>query len=229
MTPQEQVTAYVRSQVGYAADSAKRNKYAQKLDALGFVYNGAKNGYDWCDVFADCSYIECFGVDLALRMIYQPRYSCGAGCSFSADYYRQADAFASSPSLAAQAFFGVPYDEGHTGIVVEWTNDTVTCVEGNVGGGGGRVDYRTHRRYGGDVVGYGVPDWELAEGAMMISDDDARKIARFVLAASIDYKNGVDDSKHTASLASRVGYIDYDTHKQNAKLDEILKLLKGEA
>ena len=165
MTPQEKVAAWARSQVGYRADSGKHNKYAAKLDALGFVYNGAKNGYDWCDVFADSAYIECFGADLALKMIHQPRFGCGAGCPYSADYYRAAGAFESAPSLGAQIFFGTPGDEYHTGIVVDWSSGSVLCVEGNVGGGNGRVDYRSHARYGGDISGYGVPDWSLAGGS----------------------------------------------------------------
>ena len=111
MTPQEQVVAYVKSQVGYYATAAKRNKYAQALDALGYIYNGKKNGYDWCDVFADHAYIHCFGADKAIKMIAQPKYGCGAGCPWSADYYRSAGQWSDSPSLVRGqgiAGYGVP-------------------------------------------------------------------------------------------------------------------------
>ena len=164
MTPQEQVVAYVKSQVGYYATAAKRNKYAQALDALGYIYNGKKNGYDWCDVFADHAYIHCFGADKAIKMIAQPKYGCGAGCPWSADYYRSAGQWSDSPSLGAQIFFGVKGDEYHTGIVVGYDSNYVYTVEGNVGGGGGMVGARTHVR-GQGIAGYGVPKWSLAGGS----------------------------------------------------------------
>lgn len=164
MTPQEKVVAWARSQVGYRATSAKRNKYAEKLDKLGYVYNGAKNGYDWCDVFADSAYIECFGAETAIKMIAQPKYGCGAGCPWSADYYRRAGQWSEQPSLGAQIFFGTRGDEYHTGIVVGYDSYNVHTVEGNVGGGGGMVGERTHYRYSG-ISGYGVPNWSLAGGS----------------------------------------------------------------
>lgn len=165
MTPQEQVVAYVKSQIGYYATAAKRNKYAQALDAMGFIYNGAKNGYDWCDVFADHAYIHCFGAETALKMINQPKYGCGAGCSYSAAYYRAAGQWSDSPQLAAQIFFGKRGDEGHTGIVVGYDSTFVYTVEGNVGGGGGMVGARTHRRSDSNIAGYGIPKWSLVGGS----------------------------------------------------------------
>lgn len=164
-TPQEQVVAYVKSQVGYYATAAKRNKYAQALDAMGYIYNGKKNGYDWCDVFADHAYIHCFGAETAIKMINQPKYGCGAGCPWSADYYRSAGQWSSTPQLAAQIFFGVKGDESHTGIVVGFDSTYVYTVEGNVGGGGGCVGARTYRRDNSRISGYGIPKWSLVGGS----------------------------------------------------------------
>lgn len=58
-----------------------------------------------------------------------------------------------------------------------------------------------------------------------VTNEDIQKIAKAVIAAQVDYKNGADDSPHKASLGSRVGYIDYITHSIIKKLDEIIALL----
>ena len=80
MTPQERVVARARAEVGYVPSHGKFNKYALALDATD-IYNFPKNGYDWCDVFADCDYVSNFGIDVATRMIAQPLHGCGAGCA----------------------------------------------------------------------------------------------------------------------------------------------------
>lgn len=108
----------------------------------------------------------------------------------------------------------------HVGLVagnLGWALDT---VEFNVAGA---VAERTREmRY---VVGGIRPDYDEEEE---VTDSDIAKIAKAVVAASIDYPNGKDGSPHTASLGSRVGYIDADTHALNRKLDEIISLLRGE-
>lgn len=62
-----------------------------------------------------------------------------------------------------------------------------------------------------------------------VTEQDKKDIARYVMQASINYKNGDNDKPHTACLADRVGYIDYHTHKEDdalkailSKLDEVL-------
>lgn len=166
-TPQERVRNWVLDEVGYVPSYGKYNKYAEKLDQTD-AYNGAKNGYDWCDIFADCAYISVFGFDTAIRMINQPRGGCGAGCPWSASYYRAADQWSDSPSVGAQIFFGDWGNESHTGIVVGYDAYHVYTVEGNTGYSagysGGAVLERTYSRDDGRIVGYGVPKWSLAGG-----------------------------------------------------------------
>lgn len=167
-TPQERVRDWALSQVGYVANPGKWNKYAEKLDKTS-AYNGRKNGYDWCDVFADSAYIECFGFETAIKMINQPKNGCGAGCPWSAGFYRAAGQWSSSPSLGAQIFFGSRGDEYHTGIVVGYDSNYVYTVEGNTGYSqgysGGAVLRRTYSRSDGNITGYGVPKWSLAGGS----------------------------------------------------------------
>ena len=72
------------------------NKYARDLDALGVVYNGKKNGYAWCDIFTDWCFIQTFGLELGLKLLCQAKKGVGAGCSGSANYYKQKGQFHTS-------------------------------------------------------------------------------------------------------------------------------------
>lgn len=72
MTPVEKLLATARAEIGYIekksnaqlddktanAGDKNWNKYARDLDELGRVYNGKKNGYNWCDIFADWCFIH---------------------------------------------------------------------------------------------------------------------------------------------------------------------------
>lgn len=166
-TPQERIVALALSQVGYAANADKTNKYARELDSLG-VYNGPKNGFDWCDIFADWCFIEEFGCDLGMKMLNQPMKGGGAGCWLSAGYHRDAGQWSSMPTIGAQIYFGAYGDESHTGIVVDYDDHNVYTVEGNTGYSegysGGAVLKRTYSRDSYRIVGYGVPKWSLVTG-----------------------------------------------------------------
>ena len=68
--------------------SGNFTKYARDLDALGDFYNGRKQGFPYCDVTYDWFHFKAWGEDLALKVLCQPRRSAGAGCLFSAQYYK---------------------------------------------------------------------------------------------------------------------------------------------
>jgi len=51
------------------AGNANYNKYAYELDKIGNIYNGKKNGYDWCDIFVDWCFIKTFGVEAAMKLL----------------------------------------------------------------------------------------------------------------------------------------------------------------
>ena len=143
------------------AGGANWTKYARDLDTLPNFYNGAKNGFAWCDIFVDWLFVRIFGEELGRKMLYQPEKSAGAGCLYSANYYKQANAFhRTNPRLGDQIFFS--YSEGefsHTGIVVEVNGNTITTVEGNTSDSVGRRTYETSNR---TIAGYGTPNWDLA-------------------------------------------------------------------
>ena len=174
------LVACAKSQVGYLekrsnaqlddktanAGSNNWNKYARDIDnKYPNFYNGKKNGYSWCDIFVDWCFIECFGYEKALKMLYQPTKSTGAGCSYSAGFYRAHNAFYRNPQVGDQVFFGDYGNEGHTGIVVAVNGNVITTVEGNTSGGYGVESngdgvylkkYNISTQY---IPGFGRPNW----------------------------------------------------------------------
>ena len=136
-------------------------KYARDLDAIPDYYNGKKNGYAWCDIFVDWCFVKCFGEEKGREMLYQPKQSAGAGCLYSAGYFKQNNAFhRTNPRVGDQIFFSYSAGEySHTGIVVNVNGNTITTVEGNTSDSVGRRTYETSNR---SIAGYGTPNWELA-------------------------------------------------------------------
>lgn len=136
-------------------------KYARDLDNVADFYNGKKNGYAWCDIFVDWLFVQCFGAEKGRQMLYQPEQSAGAGCLYSAGYFKQANAFhRTNPRVGDQIFFSYsPGEYSHTGIVVDVNGNTITTVEGNTSDSVGRRTYETSNY---SIAGYGTPNWQLA-------------------------------------------------------------------
>ncbi len=105
-------------------------KYARDLAKAGY-YNGDKNGYQWCDVFVDwCFWILSGKSSEAAQNIQCQSGPYGAGCWWSAKYYREAGRFDRTPQVGDQIFFG-PEGDDHTGLV-EWVSDKkIGTIEGN--------------------------------------------------------------------------------------------------
>lgn len=160
------------SQVGYhekasnaeldsnTANSGDKNwtKYARDLDNLSGFYNGRKNGYAWCDVFVDWAFVQAYGRAAAQYLLCQPDNSAGAGCSFSAGYFRNKGQFhTSNPQPGDQIFFGTgPDNVWHTGLVTSVNAAYVYTVEGN---SSDSVARRTYRLDDSSIYGYGRPKW----------------------------------------------------------------------
>lgn len=186
MTAQEaikQVLDLARSEIGYhekasyaqlndkTANSGGSNwtKYAEYLDSFAGFYNGPKNGYPWCDVFVDYLFVKTFGEKLGREMLCQPMKSMGAGCLYSAQYYKDAGRWhRTSPNPGDQIFFSYSSGEySHTGIVEEVTGSTVTTIEGNTSDQVARKNYGIND-FG--IVGYGTPKWNLAEDWVVVEN-----------------------------------------------------------
>ena len=131
------------------AGSQNYTKFARDLDEIPGFYNGRKNGYPWCDVFVDWLFVKLFGAETARNMLCQPEKSYGAGCGYSARYYKAAGRFYApggtgddAPRPGDQIFFwnASRTDVAHTGLVVAVDGSFVHTVEGNTSGRAGVVD-----------------------------------------------------------------------------------------
>lgn len=196
MTPVERLIATARAEIGYlekannaqlddkTANAGANNytKYARDLDRMG-VYNGAKNGYAWCDVFVDWVFIQTFGLELAMQLTCQPMGGYGAGCTESARYYKQAGRFfKSGPQPGDQIFFSSNGGATmyHTGLVTAVTGSTITTIEGNtssaagVVANGGAVREKQYSINYNQIGGYGRPDYSLVP-----EEDEDMDVNRF--------------------------------------------------
>lgn len=183
MTPQEKVIQVAQEEVGYlekatnsnldskTANAGKNNwtKYARDLDNLN-AYNGKKNGYAWCDMFVDWCFMKTFGFEKAFAMTGQPPKGYGAGCTSSANYYKQMKQFFASPQVGDQIFFSKDGGKSmyHTGLVVKVDKQRVYTIEGNTSStpgvveNGGAVAEKSYLLTDKKIGGYGRPDWSLA-------------------------------------------------------------------
>ena len=153
-----QIVSTARSEIGYRETYNNKTKYAEYIDNnFKDFYNGKKNGYAWCDVFVDFLFLYNFGEAKALKMLYQPKKSCGAGCKYSAQYYKNHKAFDKNPKVGDQIFFGRLGSESHTGIVIAVNDYSVTTIEGN---SGNCVKQHTYNKTGSNIAGYGHPKYE---------------------------------------------------------------------
>lgn len=144
-------------------------KYARDLDAIPGFYNGKKQGYAWCDMTVDWGFVQAYGEEEAKRLLCQPDSSSGAGCYYSARYFKRNGQFhEKDPKPGDQIFF---WNEGktsvaHTGLVVEVDSQYVTTVEGNTRDGenpmadGGGVRMEKYRLDDESIYGYGRPNYD---------------------------------------------------------------------
>lgn len=153
-------------EIGYRGANAsppnRYNKYAEYLDSLRKtgvnIYNGNKNGYHWCDVFVDYMFITTYGVEIGMKLLCQPFNSLGAGCTYSARYYKQKNQLYNKPEVGDQIFFGTESNCNHTGIVIKVDNIYVYTIEGN---SNNSVAERKYRLTDNKIYAYGRPDWRL--------------------------------------------------------------------
>lgn len=185
--------AVARAEVGYLEKASNKDldsktgnagrnnytKYARDLAKLG-VYNGDKNGYSWCDVYADWCFIEAFGVTNGMKLLCQPMGGLGAGCRYSRDYYKAEGRFTKGrPEPGYQIFFtSSGSDVSHTGIVERVEENVVYTIEGNTSTGkgvianGGGVCQKSYAITDKMIIGYGMPDWSILPDEDTTEEDD---------------------------------------------------------
>lgn len=159
----QKVLSIAKAEIGYHETGDNWTKYAQEMDRTNW-YNGGKNGFAWCDVFVDWLFYKAFGDPLGREMICQPAGSAGAGCLYSAQYYKGAGRWnTTDPQPGDQIFFTYsPGEYSHTGIVETVQSGIVTTIEGNTSD---QVARRQYTVGSSNIAGYGRPKWELATGA----------------------------------------------------------------
>ena len=121
------------------AGSGNWTKYARDLDKITGFYNGRKNGFAWCDCFVDWCFVQAYGAATAKALLCQPDNSAGAGCTYSAQYYKNKGRFHASPVVGDQIFFGSGSESTHTGLVWKVDGEKVYTVEGNTSGASGAL------------------------------------------------------------------------------------------
>lgn len=133
-------------------------KYARDLREKGY-YQASKQGYAWCDMFVDWCFLQLCGgdPDVAQKIICQSG-PYGAGCKFSAQYYKNQGRFhTSNPKPGDQIFFN---NYAHTGIVEKIVGNVVHTIEGNTSN---QVARRTYTLGSSSIDGYGRPMYDAEE------------------------------------------------------------------
>ena len=179
-----ELIAIAKAEVGYlekatnkdldskTGNAGKNNytKYARDLHKAGY-YQASKQGFAWCDMFVDWCHWIASGKDPAeaQRVICQTG-PYGAGCTESAQYYKNQKRLFQDPKPGDQIFF---WDSkktcvAHTGIVSKVDSTYVYTIEGNTSGaaevvanGGGVFEKKYTLNYG-RIHGYGRP-WYAEE------------------------------------------------------------------
>ena len=151
---------YKEAPVNITTFSANFDKYYPDF------YNTRKQGAEYCDIYVDYCFVEAYGEELALKLLCQPKKSCGAGCSFSADYYRNNKQFIKrgegDPREGDQIFFGTYGKESHTGLVTKCDGSKVYTIEGN---SSDMVKEHSYTLTSSKISGYGRPDYSLVSDA----------------------------------------------------------------
>lgn len=159
---------WAQSQVGTHEGANNWNKYAENAD-LQKMYGWYPQNQPWCDVWCDVGFIECFGLENACAMTYQPLGAGSALCSQSAQYYQEAGAFTQRPEIGDQVFFYVSGEINHTGLVVRVDGGSVFTIEGN---SSDAVCERVYQLGAANIAGYGRPKWSVVTGESAKEPDE---------------------------------------------------------
>jgi hypothetical protein len=201
-------------------------KYASDFDTkYPNFYNGKKNGFEWCDIFVDWCFVTAYGVDAALKLLGQPKKSCGAGCDWSAKYYKQIGRFYTSPKVGDQIFFkGSDGTPCHTGLVYKVDSTYVYTREGNtssasgVVSNGGCVAEKKYKRNSSYIYGYGRPNYGTQATTVESSSTTKKsEVVKVKVTMQEIYKGNSSNSKGQVRTLQRLlrqlGYVGKDGKK----------------
>ena len=166
MTIQEaknKLIVWANAQIGAREGADNFNRYAAIAQSMQ-MYGWNVQNQPWCDIFVDAGFVECFGLEAAGRLTYQPVGGFSAACRYSAQFYKNAGAWTQTPQAGDQIFLYIDGGINHTGIVTSVSDGCVYTVEGN---SGDMVVRRVYAVGALNIVGYGRPNWAaVAEGSV---------------------------------------------------------------
>lgn len=119
------------------------------------LFNGNKQGVEWCAVFVIANFYTLFGEDITHRMLNIPNNSSAAGCRFFYDYMDHIK----RPLPGCIIFFGSDKPT-HVGYVYKVDDKKVYTVEGNTGNAVKKHSYALDSK---KIYGYGLPRYEHAK------------------------------------------------------------------
>ena len=152
------------------AGSGNFTKYARDFDEkYPRWYNGRKQGFAYCDIFLDWTFLTAFGYEKALELLCQPEESCGAGCVYSLRYYKaKGQLYLRDPKPGDQIFFGESLDiVHHTGLVEDVDGTYVYTIEGNTSD---MVARRKYRLTDSSIVAYGRPNYDAVDAPVDVPE-----------------------------------------------------------
>lgn len=213
--------------LGYKEQPVNHTIFAEDFDKnYPDFYNTRKSwpggGAEWCDIYCDHAFVEAYGEQMALSLLCQPKKSAGAGCKFSAQYYRDAGRFIKrgegDPQEGDQIFFGAYGNESHTGLVVKVENGRVYTIEGN---SSDKVQEKNYSLTYNKISGYGRPDYSLVENGEEVkpAPTEEKKTDDVIAHEVIDGLWGNGEERKQKLTAA--GY-DYGTIQ--ARVNELLKV-----
>lgn len=149
--------AWCKAQVGYHEGQNNYNKYANDV-RLQKLYGWKAQNQPWCDLFTDEAFIECFGLEDGAAMTYQPIGKGSAACRYSAQFFKDNNAFTQQPEAGDVVFFSIDGTINHQGIVEKVQGGVVYTIEGNKSDGVGQGAYGLGSGY---IAGFGRPKWSV--------------------------------------------------------------------
>ncbi len=168
------VIKIAEQEIGYKEQTSNITKYWSQLCP-------SYQGEAWCDCFVSWCHWKASGSDKTIAN----QTLRGGLMSFytptSAQYYKSAGQFYSSPKVGDQIFFKNSSSICHTGIVTAVSRTKVTTIEGNTSDGtfdanGGAVCRKSYDLNSSRIAGYGRPAYSAeGSGCLMFSVDEIKK------------------------------------------------------
>ncbi|MFF4530759.1 peptidoglycan-binding protein [Streptomyces sp. NPDC001407] len=153
MSVAHDVINVARDEVGYQEGRSGGHwnniqKYAPAVPGLEWA-----QGEAWCHSFVSWCFQEAGAADLA---------PVTASCAEGVEWFQDQGRYTDYPVVGGVVYYG-PGGGSHTGIVIAYTDDEITTVEGNTNDGGSAegdgVYLKSRPRHSPYIHGYGIPDY----------------------------------------------------------------------